>query len=85
MEIEYIKFDGRRNYKVIDGRLCEIYSFTHSCSGCYETIDGHPAGNYPWDDKSKCYIGAGCFECGYTGKRICCFWAPVPFKKRRIN
>jgi hypothetical protein len=43
--------------------------FTHSCSGCFESEDGHPVGEYPWDDKAKCYVGAGCKECGYTGKR----------------
>ena len=43
--------------------------FTRSCSGCYETEDGHPVGEYEWDEKAKCYKGSGCKECGYTGKR----------------
>jgi hypothetical protein len=43
--------------------------FTQSCSGCFESEDGRPIGGYPWDEKAHCYIGAGCKECGYTGKR----------------
>ena len=43
--------------------------FTQPCSGCFEAEDGYPIGEYPWDEKSHCYIGSGCSECGYTGKR----------------
>jgi len=43
--------------------------FTRSCTGCFESEDGHPVGEYPWDSKANCYIGSGCSECGYTGKR----------------
>ncbi len=25
--------------------------------------------NYPIDPKAGCHVGAGCHECGYTGKR----------------
>jgi hypothetical protein len=46
--------------------FCE---WTTSCSGCLETEDGHPVGRYEWDAKHSCYIGGGCHECGYTGKR----------------
>ncbi len=45
-------------------------TFTESCSGCYEP--GEYGANdhlYPWDDKAQCRVGAGCQECGYTGKR----------------
>lgn len=42
---------------------------TRSCSGCLNSVDGHPDGEYPWDAKAGCYVGAGCHECGYTGKR----------------
>ncbi len=27
------------------------------------------AHNYPYDTKANCYVGMGCKECGYTGKR----------------
>lgn len=49
-----------------------VYTYgewTTSCSGCFETEDGHPVGDYPYDAKNHCHIGAGCPECGYTGKR----------------
>lgn len=51
------------------GPVFEYGEWTVSCAGCRETEDGHNVGEYPWDDKAKCYIGAGCDECGYTGKR----------------
>lgn len=44
--------------------------FTKECSGCFEP--GEYSGLtylYPYDSKAKCYVGAGCAECGYTGKR----------------
>ena len=56
-------------------------SWTQSCSGCFETEDGHPVGRYPWDKKHQCYIGAGCSECGYTGKRRDGIHTPVAKKK----
>ena len=44
-------------------------TITTSCSGCFETVDGQPVGDYPWDAVAGCHIGAGCSECGYTGKQ----------------
>lgn len=43
--------------------------WTESCSGCTELVDGQNVNGYPWDAKAKCYVGSGCRECGYTGKR----------------
>lgn len=57
-----------------------IYTYgewTQSCSGCRETEDGYNVGEYPWDEKNKCWIGAGCSECGYTGKRRDGWYAAV--------
>jgi len=81
--IETAKLDGRRNYKVIDGRLCELVSFTNTCSGCCELSDGHNIYGYPYDEKAGCIIGSGCEECGYTGKRRQTYWIPILFKKVR--
>lgn len=53
--------------------------WTQACSGCHETIDGYESGNM-WDDKLKCYIGWGCSECGYTGKRRIEWF--VPFNQK---
>lgn len=44
--------------------------WTDSCSGCLELGDyGGGSENYIYDEKAKCLVGAGCHECGYTGKR----------------
>lgn len=52
------------------GQTLFVYQYwTESCTGCRETEDGHNVGHYPWDSKAGCYVGAGCEECGYTGKR----------------
>lgn len=46
------------------------FHITRPCSGCFETVDGQvPSGWYKFDKKAGCYRGAGCTECGYTGKR----------------
>lgn len=43
---------------------------TQECTGCCELGEnGQGAENYPWDEKAQCYVGMGCHECGYTGKR----------------
>lgn len=36
------------------------------CSGCYEP---NSPNRYDWDELHQMYIGIGCKECGYTGKR----------------
>jgi hypothetical protein len=62
---------GRR---VLARRIGKVWThrvpWTDSCSGCAEL--GECMGNahlYPYDSKTHCRIGAGCDECGYTGKR----------------
>ncbi|MFL9904535.1 hypothetical protein PQR71_41485 [Paraburkholderia fungorum] len=41
--------------------------FWRSCSGCHETEDGYPIGDYPYSDILKCDLGGGCSECGGIG------------------
>ncbi len=41
--------------------------FWHSCSGCYDTEDGHPTGNYAHSAVFGCALGSGCHECGGLG------------------
>jgi len=38
-----------------------------SCTGCFESEDGHPVGNYPKHPKHRCYVGSGCRECQGRG------------------
>ena len=51
--------------------------WTDSCSGCTELCDGQNVNGYQWDEKAKCYVGSGCKECGYTGKRRLTFQWPA--------
>jgi len=72
------RLDRRRSYAVIDGIVCELASWTDSCSGCFE--GGEYMGlahNYPYDERAGCYRGSGCTECGYTGKRILRMWVQI--------
>ena len=41
--------------------------FWSSCSGCYDTEDGHPTGNYSYSAVFGCALGSGCSECGGIG------------------
>ena len=43
------------------------HGFWRSCSGCYETEDGHPVGKYPHSEALGCSLGGGCSECGGLG------------------
>lgn len=62
------RLDRRRKYALLDGEVCERSSYTSPCSGCScNCSDGYPCGHEP----------AGCFECGYTGKRRWRDWVPV--------
>lgn len=79
------RLDRRRKYAIPDdGKPCEttgvllhsLGRWTDTCSGCFESEDGHPIGHYPRDPKHGCYIGAGCDECGYTGKVRRVMWLP---------
>lgn len=47
--------------------LAEARGFWRSCSGCYETEDGHPVGSYAFSTVMECPIGVGCSECGGLG------------------
>lgn len=38
-----------------------------SCSGCYDTEDGHPTQRYPHSKIFGCDLGNGCSECGGLG------------------
>lgn len=71
---------GKHRTKVIEfeGQLGMEVRWTSACSGCYESEDGYPVGSYPFDEKAGCYIGAGCGECGYKGKRRNRSWIPLP-------
>lgn len=41
--------------------------FWRTCSGCHETDDGHPVGDYPFSAILNCDLGSGCSECGGIG------------------
>ena len=65
-----VKLDGRRRHVMHLGELCVVVRFTRECSGCFEGGDYMGMAHlYPYDKKARCYVGAGCEECGYTGKR----------------
>lgn len=59
-----------------DGHEGYIARWTESCTGCFESEDGHPVGDYDWDQKRGCYVGGGCSECGYHGVRRVEYWIP---------
>ncbi|MFT8354076.1 MAG: hypothetical protein ABF617_05680 [Gluconobacter japonicus] len=67
------RLDRRKSWAFIPNKhdlgipeLCEMISFTRACSGCEDSESMYPSA-----------VGAGCHECGYTGKsRETCF---VPF------
>ncbi|KVU65295.1 hypothetical protein WK72_18930 [Burkholderia ubonensis] len=41
--------------------------FWRTCSGCHESEDGHPVGEYPYSEILQCDLGSGCTECGGIG------------------
>lgn len=54
----------------LDGADHFVVRWTDSCSGCCELGECmENAKYYDYDDKAGCYLGAGCHECGFTGKR----------------
>lgn len=63
------KLDRRKNYAIIDSEVCELAEWTQPCSGC--SCDGE----YPCTCCQE--KGAGCYECGYTGKRRERHWVPL--------
>jgi hypothetical protein len=78
----YVDDDGvQRRVRVVLHRGFEgfVVRWTGPCSGCYESGEyGGNADNYPYDAKARCRIGAGCSECGFTGKRRRAEWVPFP-------
>jgi|SRR5882757_2906332 len=76
--------EGKRRKVVLnEGHEGFVTRWTGSCSGCFEFNEGWGLDSYEYDSKHKCYIGGGCSECGYTGKRHDSFW--VPFDMRAWN
>lgn len=66
---------SRIRTKTIDGKPHTRVAYTASCTGCFEGGDYMGlAHNYPYDAKAQCYVGMGCQECGYSGKRRHVFW-----------
>lgn len=63
--------------KYIEGYLCRIEVLTRSCSGCFEFNEGWGLDNYKIDKKNNIYLGSGCHECGFSGKRREMNWVPV--------
>lgn len=71
--------DDGKLYRVVtfDGMPGFVVRWTSSCSGCLEVGEyGSGEGLYPFDEKAKCHVGAGCSECGFTGKRRQEHWIP---------
>ena len=78
------RLDRRRAYCLVDGTLCLLVTWTDTCSGCFE--GGECMGlahHYGYDDKAGCHVGAGCDECGYTGKRRRAMWVPITAQEVR--
>ncbi|MDQ0505964.1 hypothetical protein [Xanthobacter agilis] len=63
-EIAGRRLDRRRVYAVIDGDVCELVMWSARCSGC--------SSDDPYEAR-----GAGCRECGWTGRRRNAQFIPV--------
>ena len=71
------KLDHRKKYAIIKRQVCELITWTQTCSGC--SCDGE----YPCVCCSE--RGAGCSWCGYTGKKTWSQWIPLPLKEDNEN
>ena len=40
---------------------------------------------YKYDSKNKIYLGSGCSECGYTGKRVQYFPVPAEYSMNVVS
>lgn len=60
------RLDRRRNYAIIDGEVCESAMWSQCCSVCCDDREGHVSER-----------GAGCHECGYTGRVRSGMWIPI--------
>lgn len=65
--------------KKIDGELCRLAKWTDSCSGCFEFNEGIGLSHWDMDKKHNIYLGSGCHECGYSGKKRHSMWVPVKY------
>ena len=76
--VRYRKDREGKRYRVVlnEGHEGFVTRWTESCTGCFEFNEGWGLEHYEYDAKHKCRIGAGCSECGYTGKRRASFWVP---------
>jgi hypothetical protein len=63
--------------KYVDGFLCRKEVLIRSCSGCFEFNEGIGLGDWARDERNNIYLGSGCEECGFTGKRRESMWVPV--------
>jgi hypothetical protein len=82
MTARYRRDDDGALHRVVphDGVAGYHVTFTTSCSGCCEL--GEYMGNahsYPYDSKAQCHVGAGCHECGHSGKRRFSHWVPFDY------
>ena len=66
--------DGREKAAAIPDELAGVPEalkegggFWCTCTGCYESEDGHPVGYYPHSKILGCALGGGCSECGGIG------------------
>jgi hypothetical protein len=78
------RLDRRRKYaktdngKPFDGFIVfALATWTDSCSGCCETVEGYNKLGHAYSDKHHCLIGPGCHECGHHGVRRNQMWLPV--------
>lgn len=72
------RLDRRRKYFLWEDQVCIDGKCTSPCSGCFESGEyGGMEHLYDYDQKAQCRKGAGCSECGYTGKRITHFPYPA--------
>lgn len=88
------RLDRRRRYATTDDGapdismggaiLFSLVTWTVPCSGCHETIDGHEMAGTQYD-KNGVVLGAGCHECGYTGKRREIVWLPHELTAPKTN
>ncbi|HSH44626.1 MAG TPA: hypothetical protein VK966_02150 [Longimicrobiales bacterium] len=66
----------------VEGFLVRGVDSCFGCFGCFESGEYMGmANNYPWDEKAGCHVGAGCDECGYTGKRRWTWFVPFDHVK----
>lgn len=63
------RLDRRKAWAFVEGRLCEMISWTDACSGC----------RYGFKER-----GSGCNECGHHGVVREAMWVPYSTDQRRV-